>query len=319
MDDHGESQSTATQPPPSLWDQAYRQLNDEHPAVLKEYEELLEKELSPKDHSNPSGTKPPTKSLALLDPQQRKLQSEQIISIAKERMDASKSHFDIAGHEIAFDVKERVKDAVDFILWGKELLSEAVKPSPEASMVWAGVCLVLPLLTHPFLAAESNESGFSYVTTRMNFYVKMEDLLLGNGSGNATGPEDLTRQQLVRLYALILRFQFTSVIRLLDAAIHRYFSDIRHQDVWTKLRTEIENTETSLMNDSRFMSLRELKKTADQSLETMKRHLQVEEEILRTNQEQLGIQTEQRDISSQQLLQNEITKYIFFLTLFTCS
>lgn len=64
------------------------------------------------------------------------------------------------------------------MLWAKDLIDEAVKASPEASMAWAGVCIILPLLTNPSTADEANRDGFTYVTTRMHYYVALEPLLL---------------------------------------------------------------------------------------------------------------------------------------------
>ena len=39
----------------------------------------------------------------------------------------------------------------------QNFISEAVKASTEVSLVWAGVCLVLPILTQPVIADECDE------------------------------------------------------------------------------------------------------------------------------------------------------------------
>ena len=59
----------------------------------------------------------------------------------------------------------------------KEFVDAAVKASPEASLVWPGVCVALPLLTNPQAASEANKSGFHYVTSRLAYYLKLEHLL----------------------------------------------------------------------------------------------------------------------------------------------
>lgn len=90
-------------------------------------------------------------------------------------MQQKQIHYKIAGHE--FNLDEQVATAADFLLWGKDLVDEAIKASTEASLAWAGVCLILPLLTHLFQARQANEEGFVYVTSRLGFYAAFEFLL----------------------------------------------------------------------------------------------------------------------------------------------
>ena len=74
-----------------------------------------------------------------------------------------------------------------------------MKASPEASLVWAGVCAVLPLLTNAILAKEANETGFTYVTSRMRYYVAIESLLLPEKEGSGSG-EDMKMNFETTLY-----------------------------------------------------------------------------------------------------------------------
>jgi len=52
--------------------------------------------------------------------------------------------------------------------------AEAVNTAPEASITWAGVRLIHPLLTNLVTAQEANRDGFVYVSRRMSYYSASE-------------------------------------------------------------------------------------------------------------------------------------------------
>jgi len=56
----------------------------------------------------------------------------------------------IIGHD--FLLAKEISDAAKFVMWAKDLIGKAVKAAPEASIAWAGVCLIPPLLTNPVTA-----------------------------------------------------------------------------------------------------------------------------------------------------------------------
>ncbi|KAK2024536.1 hypothetical protein LX32DRAFT_97371 [Colletotrichum zoysiae] len=59
----------------------------------------------------------------------------------------------------------------------KNLVSEAVKVSLEASLAWAGVCVLLPVLINLSAAEEVNCDGLLYVTFCIRYYIELERLL----------------------------------------------------------------------------------------------------------------------------------------------
>lgn len=229
-------------------------------------------------------------------------------------MEGSKSKYRIAGHD--FDLKEQISDVAGFVLWGKDLVGEAVKASPEASLAWSGVCLVLPLLTHPYLASESNKTGFSYVTTRMSFYEALEPLLLPDDNNVPEDTKTEFRKYILDLYRLILVFQFESVVRIYDVAIKRFAKDVRNQDKWDNMLAKIKATEELLKADSKLikdgailMRLQKLGTTAESSLNSMNQLLSVSEDIRRLNEKQLEVQTDQSKTVFNQLQESKQTKY----------
>jgi hypothetical protein len=92
-----------------------------------------------------------------------------------ERLDENKLKWTIAGYEIA--VGDRIDQAARFVLWAKDWISSATKALPEASIAWAGISLILPLLTNPKTAEEATRTGFDYMANRMRYYMAFEPLV----------------------------------------------------------------------------------------------------------------------------------------------
>ncbi|KAH7636127.1 hypothetical protein B0T09DRAFT_330576 [Sordaria sp. MPI-SDFR-AT-0083] len=81
------------------------------------------------------------------------------------------SKYRIFGWE--FLPREKLDAAANVAVSMKDFIEQAVRASPEASIIWAGVCIVLPLLTSPMLADETNRDGFAYVTSRIKLLVSL--------------------------------------------------------------------------------------------------------------------------------------------------
>lgn len=54
--------------------------------------------------------------------------------------------------------REQIAQAVDLVSQLRSFVDQAVKVSPEASLVWAGVCIILPLLSNPSTAEQANRT-----------------------------------------------------------------------------------------------------------------------------------------------------------------
>ena len=149
------------------------------------------------------------------NPMEREAQLKTVIDRGLQRMDEKKIKCTVAGYE--FDLKTSIAKAAKVVQGVKSFVDEAVKASPEASLAWAGVSVILPILTKPSTANQANMDGFTYVTSRMSFYAKLEPLLLPeNPKLTATVTKDLKKEferLIVELYQHILDFQVRSVLR----------------------------------------------------------------------------------------------------------
>ncbi|KAK3309267.1 uncharacterized protein B0T15DRAFT_381748, partial [Chaetomium strumarium] len=130
----------------------------------------------------------------------------------------------------------------------KGFISQAVQVSPEASIAWAAVSLVLPLLTNPLTAAEANRDGFSYVTTRMRYYAAFESELFRLGQSRGEQVEEVT-VQIVDLYEQILDFQLRSVVRFYANRFKDFLRDVVLYDGWNEKVQKIKEMEDMIFRE----------------------------------------------------------------------
>ncbi|OIW25039.1 hypothetical protein CONLIGDRAFT_583713, partial [Coniochaeta ligniaria NRRL 30616] len=249
-----------------LWDRAYATLREDKAMLVQKYEELLSKEVQMATSTTPT-TEPfvlatlPNDVTISANAQSRQAQLDTIIAQGLDRME-KKNKYVIAGHE--FVAREQVAKAAGLVLWAKDWIGAAVKASPEASIAWAGICVVLPLLTNAKTAEEANRDGFTYVTTRMRYYAALEPLL--QRLGRVAGVSDALLQEaighVVILYQHILEFQIRSVLRFYQSSFGGYVRDAIMPDDWKQMRVDIEKLESTVNSDfsqiNEFASRQEL-------------------------------------------------------------
>jgi hypothetical protein len=188
------------------------------------------------------------------------------------------------GHEII--LQEQVDNVISVVIWAEDYVTAAVKDLPYASMVWAGVSLVLPLLKNPTAAEAANQEGFTYVTSQMRYYAAMESLLLPKGMERDL-ETDLS-ERLVDLYKLILNFQVRSILRFYRSRTKNFFRGVVNYDGWDMTLKAIQDNDTALVRKFETamsgIGLQELKRLAGEAVATRK----VLEEQIQVSQRQLG-------------------------------
>lgn len=191
-------------------------------------------------------------------------------------MEETKTKYKIHDHEIILE--DQIAQTAKLVQWAKGLIDEAVKASPEASIVWAGVSVVLPLLTKPSAAEQANRDGFTYVTARMQFFEALEPLILprmDTSPSNATLPEGAEREfqlRIVDLYQHIIEFQLQSVLHFYRHRAKNVGRAIIGKDDWKEMLDQIKDLEASIhcdfekVNDSLVREhLESIDKIANQS------------------------------------------------------
>jgi hypothetical protein len=199
----------------------------------------------------------------------------------------------LLGHEII--LQDVVANIAGVVEWAEGFIKEAVKDLPYASLVMAGVSLVLPLLTNPPKDEAANQDGFTYVTSQMRYYVAMESLLLPEDM-KADLKVDLT-DRLVGLYKLIIDFQVQSVIRFYRSRTKNFFRGTINYDGWEKKLQDIKEGDEDLiskletaMSGTSLQELKKLAREAERSRETL-------DNLFGKVEELVGVSRDHRDIA----------------------
>lgn len=215
----------------------------------------------------------------------RREKLKEITQLGLKHMEDKKVSTTLLGHEIVLqDVVANVAGAVK---WAEDYIKDAVKDLPYASIVMAGVSLVLPLLKNPTAVEAANQDGLTYVTSQMRYYVAMESLLL---------PEDMEpdlkadlTERLVDLFKLIIKFQAQSVIRFYRSRTKNFFRGAINYDGWDEKLQDVKDSDAALilkfetaMSGSSLQALKKL----DQKAEASRRVL---DSLVEVSRNQLGV------------------------------
>jgi ankyrin repeat protein len=218
----------------------------------------------------------------------------------------SKTQYTIAGHTFNISLKEQLSNAAGLAIWAKDWIDGAVKASPEASVAWAGVCVILPFLTNAKTADEANRDGFANVTTRMGYYAGLEPLLLRLCQHQEV-PGRLkaaAQDAIVTLYQHVLDFQVRSVLRFYRNGFLNYVRDVTGHDGWKTKLEAIQGLEASVRRDLTQINDLVARQALDDLNTSANKSLEVLGQFLSLAGEQLQVAKQQRDIS-QRLLQVE--------------
>ncbi|KAK5633192.1 hypothetical protein RRF57_008906 [Xylaria bambusicola] len=244
--------------PKSLWDEAYERLRAENPHVVYAYEELLRNilihqtsKLSTDLESILSDPAPNIEAQEHVQQsnRDRKQMMEAIIDLGQIYMEENKIAFKIGEQE--FSLRDQMETAVAGIQVGKDWIDEAVKASPLASTVWAGVSLLLPLLTNPIEVQAANEEGLAYVSQKIRYYTNMETRLLREQSeALPSADKQLYADRFIELYQAIIDYQAQSVLRLFRRRFESFLRDATKWDSWEDMLKRIKELGDNLEKES---------------------------------------------------------------------
>ncbi|KAJ0334992.1 hypothetical protein KNSL1_013671 [Colletotrichum chrysophilum] len=291
---------------PTLWNRAYEALRVKDAPLVMEYEVLLSKELDNHESNTNAPQDVPQKNDSQgrhdnridTDPDKRYAQLTTITDRGLRRADDKQTKYTIFGHQ--FVLRDQVNQAAQFVQALKGLVNEAVKASSEASLVWAGMCVLLPVFTNPSAAEEANRIGLSYVASRLRYYVELERLLWPK-SLIEPGLKTEFDSHIVDLYQDILEFQVKTVLRFYRKWFANLGRDILQHDEWDGLVAKIKDREQIVQKESNTLNnvasrdnLETISKAAQQQHDNM-------QSLLSIAKDHLAVSEEHRDISKEQL------------------
>ncbi|KAH8898280.1 hypothetical protein GQ53DRAFT_636840, partial [Thozetella sp. PMI_491] len=227
-----------------LWDGAYDLLRKEAPELLARYEARLSSRSPDTGGKLLEDTDPHVQNqLPQNDPVARRAMLQKITALGLHHMEDKKVSGTIWGHEIA--LQDGVAAVAKAMERAEEYIKDAVKDLPYASVVIAGVSLVLPLLTNPVTVEAAHRDGFTYVTFQMRYYAAIESLLLPKDVKPDLRAE-LTRL-LTSLYKLVIEFQIQSVLRFYRSRTNNYLRGIVKYDGWDEKLQAFKQNEAQLV------------------------------------------------------------------------
>lgn len=202
-----------------------------------------------------------------------------------------------------FVLEDQVTTAIDIVLAAKNVVSAAVSSSAEASLAWAGVCLILPLLTNPSTAKAANEVGLAYVTGRVRYYTALEPKLFpesisGNQVPTCTPISELERQ-VVTLYQNVLLFQIKSVLRFHRNGLKNWSRDVIQYDDWKGMLDQVKDLENKVHQGLTEVSALSQSEELTQLNEVTKRVEGRIMQMLSVQRENIKVAEENRDINAQ--------------------
>ena len=198
-------------------------------------------------------------------------------------------------------IQESFPEAAGWILSLKDFIREAVKASPEASLAWAGVCIVLPLLTNPHSATEANKSGFTYVAGRIPYYVELERILwsASNPNSDHTGFKEQLYANMVTLYHHILQFQVASVLHFHRSWRQNFVGDILQAENWSGMVSSIKYFEKIVLQYAAAISNEVSRQHLNQVEENTRHNFDSLQKLLPLAHRHLQADTEVPDIQRQ--------------------
>lgn len=275
-----------TNSPPSLWDLAYEAFREEKPEVAAAYEELLFKVSS--NMSNASSTMDlgdilsetssdsaasalrgaDTSTVVAHSLTGRREMMADAITLGQKHMDGKRIAFKIGREQ--FILRDQMENVVTGIQAGKDWIDEAVKASPLAGAAWAGICLLLPLITNPTEVQAVNEEGLAYVAQKIRYYTAMEPLLLSGQDERGFTPAMKHEYEVlfIKLYQTIIDFQAQSVLRFFRRRFCSLLRDAVKWDSWEDMLKRIkesgENLEKASLQVNSALSTAALSKITEE-------------------------------------------------------
>ncbi|KAI8280633.1 hypothetical protein K4K60_004734 [Colletotrichum sp. SAR11_57] len=250
------------------------------------------------------------------DPDKRCTQLKTITDRGLQRANDKRTKYTIFGHQ--FVLRDQVQQTARFVLTMKGLIDEAVKASPEASLVWAGICVLLPVFTNPSAAEEANRDGLSYVTSRLRYYVELECLLWLRPLANL-GLRAKFDDHIVELYQRILEFQIKTVLRFYRKWVKKLVSDIIQHDEWEGMLSKIKEQEQIVRDESNHLqlvasgrTLQDISESAQQNYNDMRSLLSYAEDHLDVSTQHRDISAEQREILAKQLAELKFQRFVTY-------
>ncbi|KAL4879202.1 hypothetical protein BJY04DRAFT_220322 [Aspergillus karnatakaensis] len=238
----------------SLWDIACARLRREEPELMNAYaNDLLTADSRQVSDEDPDGYY-----------QERRLQE-----LTLRKLDfLAEARWKITIRGKDFIVRDQIAKIARKVLSFKDSIGVAVSAEPHAALAWAGVLVILPLLSNPGTQWEDAADGLRYIS---DILIRSRVIEVNCGYGrqvdslrkfSPSTPMGEMRQQirarLIDLYCGILRYQILLASHCSRNRAFRLVRDIFATGKWNEMLDDLRKTESNIDNSLRTMDSKTL-------------------------------------------------------------
>ncbi|EER45012.1 predicted protein [Histoplasma capsulatum H143] len=246
----------------SLWDEAYDELrkeNAKNAKLVDAYEQDLFS-IQNLGQQAPKG-------------EDREIQLQKLLDSKLQNIENSQMKISIHGKDVV--IRDKARKVVHSILSVKDYIGSIAFAEPHAALAWAGILIILPVITNPITQAEYGTEGLEYISELLVRCKVMEDTYRENlacvlATSSPSIPAYLVelnasfRAKTISIYSQILKYQISLSQQCSRSGLFRFLRDYVIADDWQGMLESIKGTEEDISRVLDSFDSRTLKKIDEQ-------------------------------------------------------
>ncbi|KAI1825831.1 hypothetical protein F4861DRAFT_153240 [Xylaria intraflava] len=143
-------------------------------------------------------------------------------------------HITFHGKSIRF--RNQAEKLFKVLLWGDNLVKQALSTQPYAALAWSGVSILLPLLTSGTAQNEAMLSGFDEICGEQIYWKAYEDALSEEVDSRTS---QMVRVSLIELYSYIFEYHARVICHLSSTQLSRAWEKVAGWNDWEKKASHV--------------------------------------------------------------------------------
>ncbi|CAG7996124.1 unnamed protein product [Penicillium nalgiovense] len=173
-------------------------------------------------------------------------------------------------------IREQTEKLAKFLLWADPIVKSAVSTQPYAALAWAGVSLLLPLLSSSTTSNLAMLKGFDSIHSIQIYWDIFEKNYLK--SEHMEEYQDLL-EPLAALYSHIIEYQARAICHLSKAQLSRAWVNIAGESDWNEMISKIESSSEACSSHLSHYVLGEIRNNRDSLLQEIRESRSILDEI----------------------------------------
>ncbi|OQE19230.1 hypothetical protein PENFLA_c019G00926 [Penicillium flavigenum] len=173
-------------------------------------------------------------------------------------------------------IREQTEKLAKFLLWADPVVKSAVSTQPYAALAWAGVSLLLPLLSSSTTSNLAMLKGFDPIHSIQIYWDIFEKNYLQ--SEHREEYQDLL-EPLAALYSHIIEYQARAICHLSKAQLSRAWVNIAGESDWNEVISKIESSSDACSSNLSHYVLEETRNNRDSLLQEIRESRSILDEI----------------------------------------